>query len=127
MAENNTVHTMISESCTTQSLVEVSNRTLGEASTMKDTVSTTLPAAVTYHMQAIELDAVADYEMHEADQTSLLSFPESSTGISCNDIDSPQTLIESRCESKQDDDLHPAISSGDFGRVVKLKSERNLT
>ena len=24
-------------------------------------------------------------------------------------------------------DLHPAISSGDFGRVIKLKSERNLT
>ncbi|KAL5479248.1 hypothetical protein EMCRGX_G022745 [Ephydatia muelleri] len=127
MAENNTVHTMISESCTTQSLVEVSNSTLGEASTMKDTVSTTLPAAVTYHMQSIELDAVADYEMHEADQTSLLSFPENSTGISCNDIDSPQTLIEPRCESKQDDDLHPAISSGDFDRVVKLKSERKLT
>ena len=91
------------------------------------TVSATLPAAVDYHTQAIELDTVANYEMQEGEQTSLLSFPEKSTGISCNDIDSTQTLIETRCENKQNDDLHPAISSGDFGRVVKLKSERNLT
>ena len=121
MAENNCVsvpHTMISESCTTQSVVKVG--TLGEASMMTVsntvTVSATLPAAVVYHTQAIESDAVANYEMQEAEQTSLLSFPENSAGIST------QTLIETRC-----DDLHPAISSGDFGRVVKLKSERNLT
>ena len=35
-------------------------------------------------------------------------------------------VVETRFESK-DDDLHPAILSGDFGMVVKLKSERNLT
>ena len=85
------------------------------------TVSATLPAAVVYHTQAIESDAVANYEMQEAEQTSLLSFPENSAGIST------QTVIETRCENKQNDDLHPAISSGDFGRIVKLKSERNLT
>ena len=70
MAENNSVsvpHTMISESCTTQSVVKVGS-TLGEASTMTGsntvTVSATLPAAVVYHTQAIESDAVANYEMH---------------------------------------------------------------
>ena len=106
VAENNCVsvpHTMISESCTTQSVVKVG--TLGEASMMTGsntvTVSATLP---------IESDAVANYEMQEAEQTSLLSFPENSAGIST------QTVIETRCENKQNDDLHPAISSGDFGR-----------
>ena len=96
--------------------------TPGEASVMTGsntvTVSATLPAAVVYHTQAIESDAVTNYEIQEA---SLLSFPENSAGIST------QTLIETRCENKQIDDIHPAISSGDFGRVVKLKSERNLT
>ena len=108
MAENNCVsvpHTMISESCTTQSVVKVG--TLGKASMMTGsntvTVSATLPAAVVYHTQAIESDAVANYEMQEAEQTSLLSFPENSAGIST------QTVIETRCEN---DDLHPAISSG---------------
>ena len=126
MVENNCVsvpHTMISESCTTQSVVKVG--TLGEASMMTGsntvTVSATLPAPVIYHTQAIESDAVANYEMQGAEQTSLLSFPENSAGIST------QTVIETRCENKQNDDLHPAISSGDFGRVVKLKTERNLT
>ena len=65
MVENNSVsvqlHTMISESCTTQTVVKVG--TLGEASIMTDsntvTVSATLLAAVVYHKQAIELDAVA--------------------------------------------------------------------
>ena len=116
-------HTMISESCTTQSVVKVG--TLGKAGMMTGsntvTVSATLPAAVVYHTQAIESDAVANYEMQAAEQTSLLSFPENSAGIST------QTVIETRCENKQNDDLHPAISSGDFGRVVKLKTERNLT
>ena len=65
---------MISESCTTQSVVKVG--TLGEASmiTGSNTV-TTLPAAAV-HTQAIESDAVANYEMQETEQTSLLSFPE---------------------------------------------------
>ncbi|KAL5470805.1 hypothetical protein EMCRGX_G028829 [Ephydatia muelleri] len=105
---------MISESCTTQSVVKVG--TLGEASMMTGsntiTVSATLPAAVVYQTQAIESDAVANYEMQEAEQTSLLSFPENSAGIST------QTLIETRCENKQNNDLHPAISSGDFGRSI---------
>ena len=74
-----------------------------------------------YHTQAIESDAVANYEMQEAEQTSLLSFPVNSAAIST------QTVIETRYEYKQNDDLHPAISSGDLGRVVKLKSECNLT
>ena len=115
VAENNCIsvpHTMISESCTTQSVVKVG--TLGEASMMTGsntvTVSATLPAAVVYHTQAIESDAIANYEMQEAEQTSLLSFPENSAGIST------QTVIDTRCENKQNDDLHPAISSGDFGR-----------
>ena len=91
MAENNCVsvpHTMISESCTTQSVVKVG--TLGEASMMTGsntvTVSTTLPAAVVYHTQAIESDTVANYEMQEAEQTSLLSFPENSAGISTQTV-----------------------------------------
>eukprot|EP00731_Ephydatia_muelleri_P021235 Em0013g962a len=108
---------MISESCTTQSVVKVG--TLGEASMMTGsntiTVSATLPAAVVYQTQAIESDAVANYEMQEAEQTSLLSFPENSAGIST------QTLIETRCENKQNNDLHPAISSGDFGRELHLE------
>ena len=44
--------------------------------------------------------------MQGAEQTSLLSFPANSTGISCSNINSTQKLIETRCESKQDDDLH---------------------
>ena len=81
--------------------------TLGEPGMMTGSntiiVSATLPAAVVYHMQAIESEAVANYEMQEAEQTSLLSFPENSAGIST------QTLIETRCKKKQNDDLHPAI------------------
>ena len=111
---------MISESCTTQRVVKVG--TLGEASMMTSSNTVTVSAAaVVYHKQVIVSDAVANYEMQEAEQTSLLSFPENNAGIST------QTLIETRCENKQNDDLHPAISSGDIGRVVKLKSERNLT
>ena len=94
MAENNCVsvpHSIISESCTTQSVVKVGS-TLGVASMMAGsntvTVSATLPAAVVYHTQAIKSDAVANYELQEAKQTSLLSFPENSAGIST------QTAIE---------------------------------
>ena len=87
---------MISESCTTQSVVKVG--TLGEASMMRSsntvTVSATLSAAVVYHTQAIDSDAVANYEMQEAEHTSLLSFPENSAAIST------LTPNETRCENK---------------------------
>ena len=77
---------MMSESCTTQLLVKVT----GRASAKTEMVSTTLPAAVTYHT---ELDTV---EMQAAENTPLLVFPENSINISCNDIDSAQTLSETR-------------------------------
>ena len=101
MVENNSVsvqlHIMISESCTTQTDVKVG--TLGEPGMMTGSntiiVSATLPAAVVYHTQAIESEAVANNEMQEAEQISLLSFPENSAGIST------QTLIETRCKANK--------------------------
>ena len=85
---------MISESCTTQTVVKVG--TLGKASMMTGSNTVTVSAAaVVYHKQVIVSDAVANYEMQEAEQTSLLSFPENNAGIST------QTLIETRCENNK--------------------------
>ena len=85
--------------------------------TMAVTVSATaLPAAVVNHMvehtQAIEPHAVIEIQ-----ETEQISLPENSAGIAL--IKTPTI--------RGNNDVDPVILTGDFGKVVKLKSERSLT
>ena len=84
---------------------------------MAVTVSATaLPAAVVNHMvehtQAIEPHAVIEIQ-----ETEQISLPENSAGIAL--IKTPTI--------RGNNDVDPVILTGDFGKVVKLKSERSLT
>ena len=87
--------------------------------TMAVTVSATaLPAAVAVvnhmveHTQAIEPHAVIEIQ-----ETEQISLPENSAGIAL--IKTPTI--------RGNNDVDPVILTGDFGKVVKLKSERSLT